>query len=598
MTLRTQLTFGFTLAALLGVGATGASLITTSYRDAFKRVQREQSLLAENRANAISAEVGEEVERLRHLASLSELDLTDENAEPEKAVLRHARSLPRYFTLETSAVAPDGTVQWTEPPPPPAHSVRDSGWFLEASKSSTSFVTEDADVQGHTTRARLVVPIWHGDGKFAGCLTSTLDPAAASRWSERLSVDLGQSGTAALIDRSGKVVVTRGAPESLDLPIRGKAVAAALGGSTVSDWGEDAKGRRWLVTAVPLPNMGWVLMTRQAADELDDALDPELRQLALLLGAGLLFAIILGVLTSGTIARPLVALAQTARSVEQGRFEGVPPPSRGGELGDLERAFYSMTATLDARVKERTAALEKAQALLVEQGRYAAMGKTAAAIAHELKNALNGLGTATELLLQGKVPENAQAAVREQVRSEVERLRDTTDNLNLFGGQPQLHRSPQDLRPLIDRAVAVLRDRIDASGVSVEVSWPTAMPAVTCDGLKVQGVLINLLKNAVEAVEPQLDEPAPRGQVQVLGRVVPEGVELEIADSGPGIAGEVAAHMFEPFFTTKRTGTGLGLSIGRRIAEAHGGRLSFVPNQPQGARLVLFLPLSPRDLLP
>ena len=598
MTLRTQLTFGFTLAALLGVGATGASLISTSYRDAFKRVQREQALLAENRANAISAEVGEEVERLRHLASLTEIDLTDENAEPEKAVLRHARSLPRYFALETSAVAPDGMVQWTEPPPPAEQSVHDAGWFLEATRSSSSFVTEDSDVKGHTTRARLVVPIWHGDGKFAGCLTSTLDPAAASRWSERLAVDLGQSGTAALIDRSGKVVVTRGAPEVMDLPIRAKAVAAALGGSTVSDWGEDDKGRRWLVTAVPLPNMGWVLMTRQAADELDDALDPELRQLALLLGAGLLFAIILGVLTSGTIARPLVALAQTARSVEQGRFEGVPPPSRGGELGDLERAFYSMTATLDARVKERTAALEKAQALLVEQGRYAAMGKTAAAIAHELKNALNGLGTATELLLQGKVPENAQAAVREQVRSEVERLRDTTDNLNLFGGQPQLHRAPQDLRPLVDRAITVLRDRIEASGVVVNLDWPGTMPAVSCDGLKVQGVLINLLKNAVEAVEPQLDEPAPRGQVQVVGRMVQGGVELEVSDSGPGIAGEVAAQMFEPFFTTKRTGTGLGLSIGRRIAEAHGGRLSFSPNQPQGARLVLFLPLSPRDLLP
>lgn len=598
MTLRTQLTFGFIAVALLGVGATGALLITTSYRDALQRVRREQLLLAENRANAISGEVAAEVERLRHLSSLAEVDLTDKDAEPEKAVLRHARSLPRYFTLETSAVSPDGTVQWTEPPTGPLSTVKDLPWFTDARRSPGSFVTEDTDAEGRTVRARLVVPLWRGDGQFAGCLTSTLDPSTASRWSERLAVDLGQSGSAAIVDRAGKVVAARGAPEAMDLPARDEAVRTALEGHTASVWGKDGKGRTWLLTAVPLPNMGWALMTRQAADELDDTLDPELRALALLLGLGVVFAMAIGVAFSGTIARPIVALATTAREVEQGRFEAVAPPKRGGELGDLERAFYSMTATLEARVKERTAALEKAQAQLVEQGRFAAMGKTAAAIAHELKNALNGLGTAIELVMGGKLPENSAtaAAIREQVRSEVARLRDITDNLNLFSAAPRLNRSPQDLKPLAERALAVLSDRIEASGVQVDVQWPTGIPAVPCDGHKIQGVLINLLKNAVEAVEPQMDEPGPQGRVFLSGRALSDAVEVEVADAGPGIAQDIADHMFEPFYTTKRTGTGLGLAISKRIAEAHGGSLTYSPNSPRGARLVLRLPLATPDV--
>ena len=596
MTLRTQLTLGFTLVALIGVGATGLLLIRASYRDALQRVRREQKLLAQNRADALAAEVAEEQVRLQHLSGLAEMNLTDADREPEKAVLRHARTRPEYFTLRTSAVAPDGTVQWTEPPPAPEGSVRATRWFEAARRAPNPFVTEQVDERGHTVGARLVVPIFHADGVFAGCLTSTLDPAPGSRWSEHLAVNLGQSGRASLIDRAAEPIVERGAPEAAGLNARDEAIKVALGGSTASLWGKDATGRSWLVTAVHVPITGWVLLTRQATDELDDTLDPELRTLALLLALGLVLAVSLGLFSSGAIGRPLVALAQTARAVERGQLEGLPAPSRGGELGDLERAFYSMTTTLEARVQQRTAELEKAQAELVAQGRFAAMGKTAAAIAHELKNALNGLGTATELLVQNNVPEAARLQIREQVRTEVARLRDITDNLNLFSAAPRLHRAPQDLRPLVDRAVGVLADRIAASQVQVDVSWPTGLPPVICDGLKIQGVLINLVKNAVEAVEPRLDETGPGGRVTVSGQQTEAGVRVEVADTGPGIAEDVADHMFEPFYTTKRTGTGLGLPIARRIAEAHGGSLDYQPNAPHGARLTLHLPLAPPDL--
>jgi signal transduction histidine kinase len=600
VTLRTQLTLGFTLVALLGVGATGALLINSSFRHAMRQIQREQLLLAENRAGAISAEVAAEVERLRHISTLSELDLTDANREPEKAVLQHARTLPRYFTVETSAVAPDGTVLWTEPPPgSPAQeqSVAAAPWFADARSRRDAFVTEDPGPT-HAIRARLVVPLWRASGTFAGALSTTLDPTIASRWSEKLQLDLGRSGTAELIDREGHVVSARGATGQVSDPAREEALSGALSGQVVSRFADDGHGRSWLVSAVPISSIGWALLTRQAADELDDSLDPELRALALLLGLGAAFALVLGIIFSRALARPLVALARTAREVERGHLEAVPSPRRGGELGDLERAFFSMTATLDARVRERTAALEKAQAELVEQGRFAAMGKTAAAIAHELKNSLNGLGTAIELLLQRRIPEAAQEALREQVRHEVSRLRDITDNLGLFGAAPRLNLAPQEVRFLVERAMAMLADRIASGAVEVSLVLPATLPPVPCDGLKIQGLLINLLKNAVEAVEPQVDQSSAGGAVEVRAQVVGEVLEIEIADSGPGLSPEVTAHLFEPFFTTKRTGTGLGLAIARRIALAHGGELIHRARVPHGSAFTLRLPLLPRGISP
>ncbi len=604
MKLRTQFTLGFSLVALLGVGVTGGLLISYSYERALVRLKDQQLLLAENRASAISQEVAEEVARIRYLSTLTDIDLTDENLEPEKAVLRHALHDPHYFSIETSAVNPQGVVQWTEPhhdgPTVPVQA-GNQPWFQEVKRHpehhtdhhpSESFVFEDV-ASDSPRRIRLVVPLWSGDGSFAGCLTSTLDPSTTAHWGERLRVDLGQSGTAAIVDREGHTVVSLGASEGPDFDGRSHAITEALAGHEVSDWAKDSDGRAWLLTTVPLPNTGWALMLRQARDELDDDLDPELRTFAWLLLAVLSGALTLGALYARSLARPVTTLARVAREVERGRFEGVPAPSRRDELGDLERAFFSMTATLEAKVEERTRALEQAQAQLVEQGRFAAMGKTAAAIAHELKNALNGLGVAVELLTQGKLPATSQEPIREQVRSEIERLRDITDNLNIFAGSPKLACSPHDLRTLVDRAIASQSDRIDAADIDLVIDVPSSLPAVTCDGQKLQGVLINLLKNAVEAVEPGIEGPPPenRHQITIAARPVDNRMELEVIDTGPGIAADVAHHLFEPFFTTKRTGTGLGLVIGRKLVEAHGGSLSWQPNQPHGTRMQIHLPL-------
>jgi C4-dicarboxylate-specific signal transduction histidine kinase len=280
---------------------------------------------------------------------------------------------------------------------------------------------------------------------------------------------------------------------------------------------------------------------------------------------------------------------------------GAPAPAgsdstpRADELGALERTFDQMeraiqrrdlalreaAALLEERVADRTRELKAAQEALVETERFAAMGKTSAAIAHEVKNTLNGLGMAVDLILAD--PANAQRVgrLRTQVVAEITRLRDVIDSLLSFSASPRITQAKEDLTQVARRALDLLHTAIADRGAEVTLSAPAELE-LYCDGHKIQGVVLNLVKNAVEAghrVHVQVRAPDP-GQEAVV----------EIADDGPGLSAEARAHLFEPFFTTKPNGTGLGLPTSLRFVEAHGGSLEVGASQAGGALFRVRLP--------
>jgi signal transduction histidine kinase len=235
---------------------------------------------------------------------------------------------------------------------------------------------------------------------------------------------------------------------------------------------------------------------------------------------------------------------------------------------------------LEQRVHDRTQELVATQAALVEAERFAAMGKTSAAIAHELKNALNGLGMAVDLIAQDPANTARVARLRPQVVGEIARLRDVVESLLSFSRSPRLDRAPADLAAVVARAADAVSDLVADRGVKLTVKAPPTLP-VRCDAHKIQGVMVNLIKNAVEA-----------GQT-VTVTVGAEGGEavIEVADDGPGLSAEARAHLFEPFFTTKPNGTGLGLPTSRRFVEAHGGLLEVGAAREGGALFRLRLPV-------
>src|SRR6185503_12926169 len=126
------------------------------------------------------------------------------------------------------------------------------------------------------------------------------------------------------------------------------------------------------------------------------------------------------------------------------------------------------------------------------------MGKTSAAIAHEIKNTLNGLGMAVELIVEDPGNVNRLARLRPQVAGEIARLRDVVDSLLSFSRSPRVELASADLVPVIQEACLLLADLTQDRGTTVTVEAPPELP-LYCDSHKMKGVLVNLIKNAVEA---------------------------------------------------------------------------------------------------
>jgi len=330
-------------------------------------------------------------------------------------------------------------------------------------------------------------------------------------------------------------------------------------------------------------------------------LTANLEQQGIALGGILLFGLVLAALVSvllaGYLARPLQALASGAIRIARG--EPVPEAERPGagteEIAALRGAFADMERSirqrdqelrdaatlLEQRVRDRTAELLTTQAALVEAERFAAMGKTSAAIAHELKNSLNGLGMAVELIAHDPANQTRVARLRPQVASEIARLRDVVDSLLSFSRSPRIDRAPADLSGVVTRALGVLAELAAERGVDVTMHAPPSL-RTRCDAHKVQGVVVNLVKNAIEAGK----------KVDVTLRASAREAIIEIADDGPGLSAEARAHLFEPFFTTKPNGTGLGLPTSRRFIDAHGGSIDAETSPALGGALFrLRLPL-------
>ena len=221
----------------------------------------------------------------------------------------------------------------------------------------------------------------------------------------------------------------------------------------------------------------------------------------------------------------------------------------------------------------------------------------AAAIAHELSQPLtaivNSLGAAKRLLPHGTFIGTGSAlevmneAVQQSLRAGqvVGRLRNF-----LIRGETEMR--VEDIATMVEEATTLAL--ISASGVKMRVRLDPEAPYVLGNRIEIQQVLINLMRNSLEAMAG-----ADRRGLSVTTTLRGSDlVEFAVADSGPGIDPDVADRIFEPFVTTKRGGMGMGLSICRSIIESHGGRLEFEPNPEGGALFRFTLPavLPERDL--
>jgi two-component system sensor histidine kinase HydH len=226
------------------------------------------------------------------------------------------------------------------------------------------------------------------------------------------------------------------------------------------------------------------------------------------------------------------------------------------------------------------------EAAVKRSERLAAIGRLAGGVAHEIRNPLSSLKGFATYFKQRSPGRPEDQKIATIMIGEVDRLDRVVGQLLELSRPVAVSPKPLPVRSVIEGAVAVVRPRAAEAGVQLEVGLPEDPTPVPMDPERMHQVLLNLLINAIEAM-------TAGGRLQVFVKTVENGVEIQVGDTGPGIAAEDLDHVFDPYFTTKSTGTGLGLAIVHNIVEAHGGTVTIASRPGGGTAVRLRLPFSP-----
>ena len=295
------------------------------------------------------------------------------------------------------------------------------------------------------------------------------------------------------------------------------------------------------------------------------------------------------------VTQPLVRLSEASESLAQEREVRLEEPEER-ELADLVRAFNHMSAQLEERRNENQRLISELEARVAQKtrevlraDRLATLGGIAAGFAHELGNSLNVIGGYTSVVLRELPEDHANRQDCEMVRKEVGRAAGLLERFLVFARARTVHPHPQPIEPIVREAVEVIGPAAAQAKVERSVEIEDRLPEVTADAELLRQAFLNLCVNAVQAMQD--------GGGRLVARVRRDGagVAVEVSDSGPGLAPDVAAHVFDPFFTTKANGTGLGLAIVRQAAEAHGGTVEVESAPGRGATFRVRLPAAPTE---
>jgi len=215
-----------------------------------------------------------------------------------------------------------------------------------------------------------------------------------------------------------------------------------------------------------------------------------------------------------------------------------------------------------------------------------ALGAVVAGVAHEVRNPLFAISATVDALEARFGPQPAYSRYAETLRQEVSRLGRLMSDLLDYGRPPSLDLADAAIGPVVTRAIAACTPLAEGAGVRLVADVADELPLLPLDPARMLQVLQNLIDNAIQH--------SPRGGqvvVRAAGILAPNdaGIELSVADQGPGIREEDMANIFEPFFTRRRGGTGLGLSIVQRIVEQHGGEIEAGNRSAGGALMTVRL---------
>ena len=269
--------------------------------------------------------------------------------------------------------------------------------------------------------------------------------------------------------------------------------------------------------------------------------------------------------------------------------------AKGQSVGNgTGRALRRMGALTDITARKNAELdAQRHRDELAHVGRVSMMGQLASALAHELNQPLGAIlrnAEAAELFLQASPPDLQEVRViLADIRKDDQRASEVIDRMRAFLKRRESHWSELNLNAVTEEVVGLLRFDAEARRVKLTLELSRSVPGVLGDRVLLQQVLLNLILNAMDAMNGC---EAERRCVAVCVRPREEEVEVAVSDSGHGILTDNVKRLFEPFFTTKTSGMGMGLAISRTLIEVHGGRLWAENNPAGGATFRFTLPIS------
>lgn len=419
-------------------------------------------------------------------------------------------------------------------------------------------------------------PILNRDGATIGYLAANLNLTVGLSPLLRFTEDLGLSGGAYLLDRDLRPI-SNPDPNAPALTF----VPARLEGPSMSGHGA-AQNQNYISdgvigAALLFPENEWRIVVEI---DMEKAMAPVTVLLvrAIVLVAGALFAVVLlATWLSRVLGRPLSDLASIAHRISEGHSSDRLGPMSIHEADEVRRAFNHMLD--DLRDKEE---------VIIRSAKLAAVGELTSRVVHEIRNPLSSIKMNLQALMKSVELDRENGELAAIASGQVKRLEYMLNQLLLYGRPIALAHTAVSVDSLFSAAAAELHAAAAEKGVEIAAGGGSGDISIDVDLEHFSGVLINLLRNAIEA--------SPAGssiRLEARRTTAPAGeVEIEVADRGSGIRPEHQEMLFKPFFTTKSGGTGLGLANVKKIVELHGGHIRATSTTANGTIFVITLPLA------
>ena len=291
---------------------------------------------------------------------------------------------------------------------------------------------------------------------------------------------------------------------------------------------------------------------------------------------GVLISFVVSTLIAGSVANKVKHIKNGLKAIQEDLNYQILP--RGGEIGEIITAVNDMATALSKR--------KKLEEQMQKADKMAALGEVAAGVAHEIRNPLTSIRGFIQLIQENTEPHDKNHEYAAIANFEVDRLNKIVEELLYYARPSEPLKIHQDINKMLDSVLTLLHFKFEKQGVAIEKNFLNSLPKIPIDEEQIRQVFINLIINAIQAMEDG-------GTILITTDTLEDDfVRVHIEDSGHGIEKENIKRLSDPFFTTRENGTGLGLAVVQRIIDMHNGFMDVSVSRFNGAKITLHLSIT------